>query len=264
MGQRMDNGGLFYVTTGTANAYIVTASPTITAYATGQAFDLKFSATNTGSSTVNISSVGTTNLVKNGSNALSSGDLVSGTTYRIVYDGTNFQVANYSATPASVVNSGLAGLSSANMATGDSLFFTDANDSDALKTEGVIGLLKLMMPVGFVVQLAVSTSPATLYGFGTWQAIEDRFIVGHGSTYTGTGGSATDSITISEANLPSSITVSTTSGAVDDTGTTRLASANTGSTHTVTTTLTNFGSGTAISVDTIPPYKAVYIWERTA
>lgn len=68
---------------------------------------------------------------------------------------------------------------------------------------------------------------------------------GGSETQTPTGSVGTSGSTaITEANLPSSVTISTTSGQVDDTGTTRLASANTSSTHSVTTTLTSLGSGT--------------------
>ena len=125
----------------------------------------------------------------------------------------------------------------------------------------------LNYPVGSLYfNVTNSTNPATLLGFGTWTAVEDTFLVGYGSTYTGTGGAATDSITVTEANLPSSVTISqSTTGDVNNavTGAVQMVGAN-NSTKGARSMTVSLGSGTSISVDTIPPYQAVYIWKRTA
>jgi len=107
-----------------------------------------------------------------------------------------------------------------------------------------------------------STSPATLFGFGTWVQITDKFMVARGSTYTSTGGSA--SVTLSEANLPSSITVSVPTGTSDNSGTGsgKLGRANTSSASSESITLSSVGSSSAF--DILPPYQAAYCWERTA
>jgi microcystin-dependent protein len=88
--------------------------------------------------------------------------------------------------------------------------------------------------------------------------------VARGSTYTGTGGAATDSITLSTANMPAHThTVQTyigssgTTNRAADTNLTTLSSGNTWETNSA-------GSGSSFSVDTLPPYQAVYTWERTA
>lgn len=62
-----------------------------------------------------------------------------------------------------------------------------------------------LLPVGSIVVLGVSTNPATLYGFGTWTAIEGRVLVGKAATGTfGTlnaaGGAETH--TLSTAEMP--------------------------------------------------------------
>lgn len=121
------------------------------------------------------------------------------------------------------------------------------------------------LPVGSIyMNKAVSTNPATLLGYGTWTALTDVFLVSRGSTYTGTGGAATDSITLAEANLPANLTISVPTGNVNDGGTSLLARGSAGGTSPTTIALTNVGSGSAFSVDTLPPYQAVYTWERTA
>ncbi len=102
-----------------------------------------------------------------------------------------------------------------------------------------------------------STNPATLFGFGTWVAVTDKFIVGHGSTYTSTGGAAT--VTLSQANMPSYNLTVTAYANLNAGSNLRLAD-NTGSTGTAS--ISSGGSNASFSI--IPPYQAVYIWKRTA
>jgi len=166
-------------------------------------------------------------------------------------------------------------------------------------------IVNLIYPVGSIYMSVNSTSPATLFG-GTWEQLKDRFLIGTGDSYSNgaTGGSATDSVTLSSSNLPAhthtigSTTASQGShshdvytyiksgGAVGigkDYGTSgnRLMT-NTDETRTTTTSLSysgsttpaitvtaptktgSTGSTTAFSVDTMPPYLAVYMWKRTA
>lgn len=92
MGQFQDNGGKSYTATGGANSYVLTPTPAISAYATGQSFRVAFGSANTGSSTINISSVGTANLVKGNNTALASGDIDAGRVYDIVYTASGFQI----------------------------------------------------------------------------------------------------------------------------------------------------------------------------
>ena len=67
------------------------ATPTLTAYATGNAFRFVAAGTNTGATTLNINSIGAKTVQKDGS-ALVAGDIVSGRSYMVLYDGTNFQL----------------------------------------------------------------------------------------------------------------------------------------------------------------------------
>ena len=83
--------GTFLTVSGT-NTITATVSPSLTAYAVGQLFNFLAAATNTGAVTINISALGAKSIVKNGTTALSAGDIISGSLYQIVYDGTNFQL----------------------------------------------------------------------------------------------------------------------------------------------------------------------------
>lgn len=150
-----------------------------------------------------------------------------------------------------------------------------SNGADALPS--FQNVVSLVYPVGsYYINETDSTNPATLFGFGTWVAVTDKFIVGHGSTYTSTGGAATVTLTTSElpshqhflanstsTNSTSQVTNSTyatVEGAFGDAAydlsqSLGNAAANVGLTS-------NTGSGSAFSI--IPPYQAAYIWKRTA
>jgi len=69
-------------------------TPAIAAYATGNLFSFVAAATNTGAATINLNSLGAKSITKQGSTALSAGDIVSGQIYLIEYDGTRFQLLN--------------------------------------------------------------------------------------------------------------------------------------------------------------------------
>lgn len=118
------------------------------------------------------------------------------------------------------------------------------------------------LPVGSIyMNKTVSTNPATLLGYGTWTAIEDVFLVARGSTYTGTGGAATDSITLSSANMPPHTHTYTATSEGTGSGNEICKGGGSGP---ITVTSSSTGSGSAFTVDTVPPYQAVYTWERTA
>lgn len=60
-----------------------------------------------------------------------------------------------------------------------------------------------MHPVGCIYESTVSTSPATLFGGGTWVQLKDRFLIGAGGSYAAgaTGGATT--VTLTTAQIPS-------------------------------------------------------------
>jgi hypothetical protein len=95
--QVQNSFGSFLTVSGT-DTITATVSPSLTAYASGQMFAFVAANTNTGAVTINISSLGAKSITKNGTTALSAGDLTANYLFVIVYDGTQFQVVGVSAT----------------------------------------------------------------------------------------------------------------------------------------------------------------------
>lgn len=145
-------------------------------------------------------------------------------------------------------------------------------------------ILEVAYPVGAIYMSTVSTSPKTLFGFGTWERIQDRFLLAAGSTYSdgSTGGSPTHkhvyglkvyeyystaafnpkggltgAINIDDGTLGSWVGGSSMAGAENlnsSLGTT-TASANPHHYESRANTST---------ANNMPPYLAVYVWKRTA
>ena len=117
-----DGTGVYVSTTGgTADVFTLTPSPAITAYATGQEFMFLAVGTNTTAVTVAVNGLAAKAVQSSGS-ALTGGELVSGKLYKIVYDGTQFQISLVSVSPfiATLLN--------------------DAAASNARTTLGAVGL----------------------------------------------------------------------------------------------------------------------------
>lgn len=141
----------------------------------------------------------------------------------------------------------------------------------------VLTSLDLIYPVGSIYLSTVSTSPATLFG-GTWERIQDKFLLCAGSTYSAgsTGGEA--STTLSAANLPHQTGSLLYHGYANGTNMQSATGVFSGSTpvsgyklptdaHTSNQSIAsinydNGGSSTAFT--NMPPYLAVYVWKRTA
>ena len=156
------------------------------------------------------------------------------------------------------------------------------NTTQIATTAFVTSALVAAYPIGSIYMSTVSTNPGTLLGFGTWVAYgQGRMPISADGTYTAgsTGGSATT--TLVEANLPShthSISTNTTGITISqnaqqyNTGhqlagggsqtvyptAASITLSDPGHTHTIGST----GSGT--SFNNLPPYIAVYMWNRTA
>ena len=144
-------------------------------------------------------------------------------------------------------------------------------------------------PIGSIYMSVNSTNPSELFG-GTWERIQDRFILASGSTYSNgsTGGSATVTLTKDEmpshthvqnahSHTPSSVganwvpnTQSVTRSQFSATSSGNKYSLSTGSRDdwkwagTSSTTATNQNTGGGQAHNNMPPYLAVYGWKRTA
>lgn len=131
------------------------------------------------------------------------------------------------------------------------------NSADAA-TKGYADLAAY--PVGAIYISTVSTSPASLFG-GTWEQLKDRFLLGAGGTYSAgsTGGEAAHTLTVDE--MPSHShevrCVRYNSGAGPNvTGN--------GSLKYVHETFSTYSSGGDKPHNNMPPYFAVYMWQRVA
>ena len=139
-------------------------------------------------------------------------------------------------------------------------------------------------PIGSIYTSVNSTSPASLFG-GTWEQIQDKFLLCSGSTYSGgsTGGSTTHThntaahtLTINE--IPSHehtlTSYSISSGSYEvgssaklvykDYQTTSWISENSAAWMNKTGGSQGHNHGYTDATSTLPPYLAVYVWKRTA
>lgn len=89
---RQNSVETFAASTGSANAYLATLTPSPVAYVTGLNIQMKASFTNTGASTLTLLGLTAKAITKNGTQALGGGEIQSGSVYELVYDGTGFQL----------------------------------------------------------------------------------------------------------------------------------------------------------------------------
>lgn len=94
------------------NSITATATPTLTAYATGAIYSFIAANTNSGAATLSIDGLTATSITKNGSVALSAGDIQSGKMMLVEYDGTTFQLVNNIVYGGSITNGTIVSLTS--------------------------------------------------------------------------------------------------------------------------------------------------------
>ena len=160
---------------------------------------------------------------------------------------------------------------------------TDGADG-AQGIQGLPGDVSAAWPIGAVFISVVSTSPATLLGFGTWAAFAaGRVLVGRDAgdadfdTAEETGGAKTHILTVAEmpahthiqnAHTHNFLPRSSTSGSVSSivTGTLDTSSTISGSNqpHIQVATATNQNAGGGGAHNNIQPYVVVYFWKRMA
>lgn len=86
------NGSL--ASAGSSNAYTLTPSATLSAYAAGDTFAFKANHTNTGAATLNVDALGAKAIVLPDNTALKGGAITINGIYLCYYDGTSFQLLN--------------------------------------------------------------------------------------------------------------------------------------------------------------------------
>jgi len=123
-------------------------------------------------------------------------------------------------------------------------------------------------PVGSIYTAVVATNPATLLGVGTWTAFgAGKVLIGIDSgdtdfdTVLETGGSKTDSHTLTTSEIPSHTHTASARSVDSGVSATSLSQGSEGG-ATFTTNAT--GGGGAHTHDIVQPYIVVYMWRRTA
>ena len=114
-------------------------------------------------------------------------------------------------------------------------------------------LINLIYPVGAIYISTVATNPGTLFGIGTWERIEDKFLLCAGTTYSGgaMGGAATINLQHSH-----STNTGTTGGPSNNTsGGPSVASTGEPSNNTSGAPSNNTSGSTAITVAQMPSHN---------
>lgn len=83
----------YYGTASGTNTYTVTVAPVPTSYISGDVYIIEFTNANTGPSTIDVNSLGVVTIQRNNS-ALGGGEIESGATIELIYDGTYFQMVS--------------------------------------------------------------------------------------------------------------------------------------------------------------------------
>lgn len=147
-------------------------------------------------------------------------------------------------------------------------------DAQALGGKTLAEIMLGIYPVGAVYISVNNTSPASLFG-GTWERLQDRFLLAAGSTYRAgsTGGEAEHTLTIDEIPahyhiFPYKVDWGSRTGGLNpgqamlvdgtiyDTG----SGGYTGKWHPYHTQYT----GGDEAHNNMPPYLAVYMWKRVS
>ena len=131
--------------------------------------------------------------------------------------------------------------------------------------------LQAVYPVGSIYMSVNTVSPSILFGFGVWEKIEDKFLLGSGTTYENgsTGGSA-DAVIVSHSHQSSADGEYIVTSEEDTANNTKVAYSANGNRwvdgqtsqshfHHRTSTNTVGEDGTNKNM---PPYLAVNIWYR--
>lgn len=166
-----------------------------------------------------------------------------------------------------------AGVSAENL-TADALDTEPVEDSEKAITSGAVytALQEYLLadhPIGSFYISFDSASPASLFG-GTWERVEDTFLLCAGSTYSAgsTGGEAAH--TLSNSELPSSMGSFAALRWASNTGESGCFSYTQRHSDRTAPGGGDFGdalytmSGGGTAHNNMPQYLAVYVWKRTA
>ena len=165
------------------NTITAVATPTLTSYQAGATYSFIAANTNTGATTISIDGLAAKSITKNGSVALTAGDIQAGKMMLIEYDGTVFQLMNNIVYGSALTNATINSLSSpltvANGGTGAGTFAANAvllgNNTAAFQTVAPGTAGNLLTSDGTTWASVAPTPPTptninvqTFTAFGTW------------------------------------------------------------------------------------------------
>lgn len=246
---QVQDGAFAYLTsvagTNTVTALAALSMNTLTA---GQVFRFIVAATNTGSVTLNINSIGAKSITKNGATTLTANDLVINSVVEVIYDGTQFQLIN----PANTIPSGVITMWSGSIATIPASWYlcNGSNGTPDLRNKFIVGAYSDNAGVANT----TITGSQTLTG-GTADAI----VVSHTHTASFTG----NALAPHEHNLAEGVRVQTLSGSptiglIRGTGNTPFGTeVASNSAGTPSGTVTNTSTGSSGTNQNLPPYYAL-------
>ena len=154
----------------------------------------------------------------------------------------------------------------------------DASFDKNVSVNGKI-LIDLIYPIGSIYMSANNVSPQIFFG-GTWEQIQDRFLLAAGSSYSAgsTGGEATHTLTMDEmpAHQGHMYDNFDSSGYVDRGGDTNSYYVNSSASGYATYenrpykvvsgnefVMQGYTRGGSVAHNNMPPYLTVYMWKRT-
>ena len=153
-----------------------------------------------------------------------------------------------------------------------------ATNAEKLSDKTLIEILKLVYPIGSIYTSRENTNPSTLFGFGTWEQISGKFILAANEKYPVDDTGGFETVTLSKEHLPklsgsmrmrrwgTGAMISEAEGIlkITDDGGTAYSAANSNSQQGYHKVTISFGQDENKPLDIMPPYLAVYMWQRTA
>lgn len=140
----------------------------------------------------------------------------------------------------------------------------DAIDNVNTLSATVSQMILKIYPVGAVYISTSSTSPASLFG-GSWTQIKDTFLLACGSTYMAGTTGGTETVEITDKNLPQMPVLLRSATETGEWSVGRWDNSKNilaGETHAVYNGYHT--NETNVALDNMPPYLAVYVWKRVA
>ena len=135
-------------------------------------------------------------------------------------------------------------------------------NADLLAGKSLAQIMLMMYPVGAIYTSTVATSPETLFG-GKWESIGGRFLLGAGGSYAAGSTGGEETVTILDRNMPYWALFM---GQADQDGEWSVGKWSDYSVKSGDTIPKFYGSSNAessVPLNNMPPYLAVYMWERT-